>query len=122
MMVRMIIVAAMLFAPLSLVAQSPFEFSVSVARAESSGAPASSSSPCMTTVMLSRSSTPAAFSARSASTMMTSPPFMSMMPGPFAVLASSRSNVWNGLSASKTVSRWPISRTFADLPGWRAIK
>ena len=42
--------------------------------------------------------------------MMTSPPFMSMTPGPRAAVSSMRSNFWNGLSRSNTVSRWPMSR------------
>ena len=48
--------------------------------------------------------------------MTTSPPFMSMMPGPRAVRSSMRSNRWNGLSGSNTVSRCPISSTRGPVP------
>ena len=49
--------------------------------------------------------------------MITSPPFMSITPGPRAVESSSRSNLWNGLLGSKTVSRCPMSRSFGPGPG-----
>ena len=62
----------------------------------------------MTTTTFMSSRAPAVFSALSAAMMMTSPPFMSMMPGPVAVLSSIFLNVWNGLSRSNTVSRWPM--------------
>ena len=60
----------------------------------SSGVPASSSSPLKTTVdvhAVEQRRRPSARAARRA--MMTSPPFMSMMPGPRAVESLSRSNV-----------------------------
>ena len=43
--------------------------------------------------------------------MTTMPPFMSITPGPRAVESEVRSNRWNGLSGSNTVSRCPISNT-----------
>src|SRR4051812_41031276 len=67
-------------------------------------------------------STPACFNARSAATMMTSPPFISITPGPRAVESSSRSNRWNGLLGSNTVSRWPMSRSFGPGPGCSATR
>ena len=48
--------------------------------------------------------------------MMTSPPFMSITPGPRAVESSSCSNFWNGLLGSNTVSRCPMSRSFGPGP------
>ena len=59
----------------------------------------------LTTTMFILSSWPASLSARRAWTMITSPPFMSMMPGPRAVVSLSFSNFWKGLDGSKTVSR-----------------
>ena len=79
--------------------------STSTRRAASIGAPGASSSPLSTTVMLMRSSCPAAFSALSAYSMITSPPFMSVEPGPLAVLSDSRDQRCSGLSGSNTVSR-----------------
>jgi hypothetical protein len=49
-------------------------------------------------------SAPAACMARSAATMTTSPPFMSLEPGPSA-MSPRRTKRWNGLSGSNTVSR-----------------
>ena len=51
--------------------------------------------------------------------MITSPPFMSMTPGPRAWVASTVSNLWNGFSGSKTVSRCPMSRSCGPVPGAR---
>jgi hypothetical protein len=42
---------------------------------------------------------------------------MSMMPGPVAVLSSIFLNVWNGLSRSNTVSRWPTEDDARPCPG-----
>ena len=95
---------------------APFAASTSASRAESSGSPASSSSPVITTTTFIDFERAGAFSALSACTMMTSPPFMSMMPGPRASVSPRRSNFWNGLSASNTVSRWPMRRIFGPAP------
>ena len=63
-----------------------------------------------TTTMFMDLSAPVEFSALRAWIITTLPPFMSVMPGPFAAFGSRRSNFWKGLSGSNTVSRWPMSR------------
>ncbi len=82
--------------------------SSSAARLVACGSPGFSSSPVSTTITCRPASSPSAASARSASTITTSPPFMSETPLPKARSPSRR----NG-SPSSTVSRWPISRTRA---------
>ena len=64
----------------------------SAAREAASGRPGASSSPVMTTATFRSSSAPAAARALSACTITTSPPFMSMMPGPRASVRPTRSN------------------------------
>ena len=93
-------------------AQSPA--AMSSARARSSGSPESSSSPVITTLKLSRSRRPASRKAWRARTMTTSPPFMSIAPGPDAFSPGWRVKRWNGLSFSNTVSRWPMRRTLGE--------
>jgi hypothetical protein len=61
-------------------------------RARARGRPGSSSSPVMTTTTFIVFSRPAAPSAFKAWMMMTSPPFMSITPGPVAVFGSARVN------------------------------
>ena len=93
------------------------------ARAALSGEPGLSSSPVRTTVMSALFSVPAARIARSAASMITSPPFMSPTPGP-STTSPVRFQPWNGLSGSNTVSRWPISsrRLPRPSPLWVAIR
>lgn len=81
------------------------------ARASECGEPERSSSPVRTTVIDSRSSSRASARARTASSWMTSPPFMSMMPGPRAVESVSCSQPRTPLAGSNTVSRCPTSTT-----------
>ena len=76
----------------------------------------------MTTVTFIDFNVPCAASALSACTMMTLPPFMSMMPGPRASFSPRCSTFWNGLSASKTVSRWPMRRILGPGPGCSATR
>ena len=94
----------------------------SVRRAGSSGSPGFSSSPPRKTVMARRSRRPAEERARSACTRITSPPFMSITPGPRACMPSRRSNRWNGLSGSKTVSRCPMRRRRGPGPARSPIR
>lgn len=77
-------------------------------RETSFGSPASSSSPVIITEIVVFSSAPTRASARSASTMATSPPFMSDTPWP---RTNSPSGCQAGVlePASNTVSRWPSS-------------
>src|SRR5947209_4622262 len=82
----------------------------SSARVTSKGEPGFSSAPVNTMVMLVLSSACNLASARNASTMITSPPFMSDTPGP-RMRSPLRSQRWTGLSFSNTVSRWPIKRS-----------
>ena len=70
---------------------APRAASTSAARASASGSPVSSSSPVMTTRTRRRSSAFTSRSAFKAWIRTTSPPFMSMIPGPRAVRSSMRS-------------------------------
>ena len=73
--------------------------------------------------MLASFRVPAAFIARRAATMTTSPPLLSPAPGPSASFPL-RTNVWKGLSASNTVSRCAMSNSFLVpfLPVWDATR
>lgn len=84
------------------------------ARAVCSGLPLRSSSPVSMISTLAWSSTPTLLSARNASIMMTSPPFMSFTPWP-RTRSPWRSHSGTELPLSNTVSRCPSSNT--RLPG-----
>ncbi len=81
------------------------------ARVISIGSPASSSSPVMCISICASFSVPAACMARNADTITTIPPLSSPAPGPTAS-SPLRTNFWKGLSASKTVSRCAMSKSF----------
>ena len=97
--------------------------SISSARDTDRGRPPRSSSPVRTMVISASFRVPAACIARRAATMMTSPPFISLTPGPSA-RSPRRTYFWNGLSGSKTVSRWPMSSIRLPLPDplWTATR
>ena len=81
------------------------------ARVTSIGSPESSSSPVMWISISASFKVPAACMALKAATITTMPPLSSPAPGPSAC-SPLRTNFWNGLSGSNTVSRCAMSSSF----------
>ena len=81
------------------------------------GRPLDSSSPVSTTLIFKRSSIPLAFNVLIAASMITLPPFISEMPGPAICVSSISLLCWKLSSLAKTVSKWPISKSFCPV-GW----
>ena len=106
--------------PMAISAHSPASSSACLDSAW--GSPLFSSSPMSRTRMLIRSNWPLSRRARRAWTMITSPPFMSVLPGPLPALGPVTCSFWNGLSSANTVSRCPISRRRGPRVPWLASR